>query len=62
MSPSTAPFVAGLQQARLPHPYRPEAEVVAAALASLQGGLDWPAVIAASKNAQRYYLGDNFAL
>ncbi|MBK1712370.1 L-glutamate gamma-semialdehyde dehydrogenase [Rubrivivax gelatinosus] len=30
---------------RLPFPYRPESEAVAAALASLQGGLDWDAVI-----------------
>ena len=31
--------------ARLPFPYRPESEVVAASLAALQGRLDWPAVI-----------------
>ena len=31
---------------RLPFPYRPEAEVVSAALATLQGRLDWPAVMA----------------
>ncbi len=30
---------------RLPFPYRPEAEVVAEAIAALQGRLDWPAVI-----------------
>ena len=35
--------------ARLPFPYRPELEVVAAALASLQGRLDWPAVIGAAR-------------
>jgi RHH-type proline utilization regulon transcriptional repressor/proline dehydrogenase/delta 1-pyrroline-5-carboxylate dehydrogenase len=31
--------------ARLPFPYRPEAEVVAAALAALQGRLDWAGVL-----------------
>ena len=36
------------QPARLPFPYRPEAEGVAAALAALQGSLDWPAVIKAA--------------
>jgi len=36
-------------QTRLPFPYRPEAEVVAAALALLQGRLDWPAVVAAAR-------------
>ena len=35
--------------ARLPFPYRPEAEVVAASLAVVQGGLDWPGVISAAK-------------
>ncbi len=35
--------------ARLPFPYRPEAEVVAAALAALQGRLDWPAVVDAAR-------------
>ncbi len=34
---------------RLPFPYRPEADVVAASLAALQGRLDWPAVVAAAK-------------
>ncbi|MDO9074997.1 MAG: L-glutamate gamma-semialdehyde dehydrogenase [Rubrivivax sp.] len=34
---------------RLPFPYRPEAEVVADALAALQGRLDWPAVIDAAR-------------
>ncbi len=34
---------------RLPFPYRPEAEVVAEALAALQGRLDWPAVIDAAR-------------
>ena len=38
-----------MNRARLPFPYRPEAEVVAAALAALQGRLDWPAVIAAAR-------------
>ena len=36
-------------QARLPFPYRAEAEAVAAALATLQGVLDWPAVVAAAR-------------
>jgi RHH-type transcriptional regulator, proline utilization regulon repressor / proline dehydrogenase / delta 1-pyrroline-5-carboxylate dehydrogenase len=34
---------------RLPFPYRPEAEVVAASLAVLQGRLDWPAVLSAAR-------------
>ncbi len=34
---------------RLPFPYRAEAEVVVAALASLQGRLDWAAVVAMAK-------------
>ena len=34
---------------RLPFPYRPEAEVIAEALAALQGRLDWPAVIDAAR-------------
>ncbi len=34
--------------ARLPFPYRSEADVVDASLAALQGRLDWPAVIAAA--------------
>ncbi len=38
MSPTSQP--------RLPFPYRPEAEVVAASLAALQGQLNWPAVVA----------------
>ena len=37
-----------MQTARLPSPYRPEAEIVAASLAALQGRLDWPAVIQAA--------------
>ena len=36
-------------QSRLPFPYRPEAEVVAAALATLDGRLDWSAVVAAAR-------------
>ncbi len=35
--------------ARLPFPYRPEAQAVAASLAVLQGQLDWPAVIASAR-------------
>jgi RHH-type proline utilization regulon transcriptional repressor/proline dehydrogenase/delta 1-pyrroline-5-carboxylate dehydrogenase len=35
-------------KARLPFPYRPEAEVIQASLAALQGQLDWPAVIQAA--------------
>jgi RHH-type transcriptional regulator, proline utilization regulon repressor / proline dehydrogenase / delta 1-pyrroline-5-carboxylate dehydrogenase len=34
---------------RLPFPYRPEPEVVAASLAVLQGRLDWPAVLAQAR-------------
>ena len=34
---------------RLPFPYRPEADAVAASLAALQGRLDWPAVIATAR-------------
>ncbi len=34
---------------RLPFPYRPEAEAVSAALAALQGRLDWAAVLAAAR-------------
>ena len=45
MPSSTAPFVAGPQQARLPYPYRPEVDVVQAALATLAGQLDWAHVI-----------------
>ncbi|HSQ73822.1 MAG TPA: bifunctional proline dehydrogenase/L-glutamate gamma-semialdehyde dehydrogenase, partial [Rubrivivax sp.] len=37
------------EQARLPFPYRPEGEVVAAALASLRGRLDWAAVVTAAR-------------
>jgi len=36
-------------RARLPFPYRAEAEVVAASLAALQGRLDWPAVVDAAR-------------
>ena len=38
-----------MNSARLPFPYRPELEVVAASLAALQGRLDWPAVIEAAR-------------
>jgi len=38
-----------VRTARLPLPYRPETEVIAASLASLQGRLDWPAVVAAAR-------------
>ena len=48
--PSSSPqFVAAPQQARLPYPYRPEADVVEAALATLQGQLDWAQVIRAGR-------------
>jgi RHH-type proline utilization regulon transcriptional repressor/proline dehydrogenase/delta 1-pyrroline-5-carboxylate dehydrogenase len=40
---STAPA------ARLPFPYRPEADVLAASLAALQGRLDWTAVLAQAR-------------
>jgi RHH-type proline utilization regulon transcriptional repressor/proline dehydrogenase/delta 1-pyrroline-5-carboxylate dehydrogenase len=38
-----------MSAARLPFPYRPEADVVAEALAALQGRLDWPAVLATAR-------------
>ena len=37
-----------MSPARLPFPYRPETDVVAAALAAVQSSLDWPAVLAAA--------------
>ena len=49
MSSSSLPFVAAPQQARLPYPYRPEVDVVEAALATLQGQLDWAQVIRAGR-------------
>jgi RHH-type proline utilization regulon transcriptional repressor/proline dehydrogenase/delta 1-pyrroline-5-carboxylate dehydrogenase len=49
MSPSSPLFVAAPQQARLPYPYRPEVDVVEAALATLQGQLDWAQVIRAGR-------------
>ena len=49
MSPSSLPFVAAPQQPRLPYPYRPEVDVVEAALATLQGQLDWAQVIRAGR-------------
>ena len=49
MTSSAPPFVAQPQQARLPNPYRPEVEVVEAALASLAGQLDWAQVIRAGR-------------
>jgi RHH-type transcriptional regulator, proline utilization regulon repressor / proline dehydrogenase / delta 1-pyrroline-5-carboxylate dehydrogenase len=45
MTPTPAPFSSPTPP-RLPFPYRAEADVVAAALAALQGQLDWPAVVA----------------
>jgi RHH-type transcriptional regulator, proline utilization regulon repressor / proline dehydrogenase / delta 1-pyrroline-5-carboxylate dehydrogenase len=45
MSASPSSFVAKPQQARLPYPYRPEVDVVEAALATLTGQLDWAQVI-----------------
>jgi RHH-type proline utilization regulon transcriptional repressor/proline dehydrogenase/delta 1-pyrroline-5-carboxylate dehydrogenase len=48
MRPHTSAFVAPLARARLPFPYRPEADGVSAALARL-GGLDWSAVIGAAR-------------
>jgi RHH-type proline utilization regulon transcriptional repressor/proline dehydrogenase/delta 1-pyrroline-5-carboxylate dehydrogenase len=44
MSAQTVPFDAPPARARLPFPYRPEAEGVSASLSRL-GGLDWPAVV-----------------
>ena len=49
MPSSRPPFVAAPQHARLPYPYRPEVEVVEAALATLQGQLDWAQVIRAGR-------------
>ena len=49
MSSSASPFVAKPQQARLPYPYRPEVDVVEAALATLTGQLDWAEVIRAGR-------------
>ena len=49
MSASTSSFVAKPQQARLPYPYRPEVDVVEAALATLTGELDWAQVIRAGR-------------
>ncbi|MDP1900238.1 MAG: L-glutamate gamma-semialdehyde dehydrogenase [Rubrivivax sp.] len=42
-------MTAALPLARLPFPYRPEPEVVAACLAVLRDRLDWPAVVAAAR-------------
>ena len=42
------PFIATPERARLPHPYRPEAQAVDAALARA-GALDWAAVIATAR-------------
>jgi len=49
MSASNSSFVAKPQQARLPYPYRPEVDVVEAALATLTGQLDWAQVIRAGR-------------
>ena len=38
-----------MNTARLPFPYRPEAEVVDASLRALHGRLDWPAVMAMAR-------------
>ena len=46
--------VAPPERARLPFAYRPEAEVIAAAMAALQGQLDWPALI---ETARPWVLG-----
>ena len=48
MNPPAPPFVAAPPRARLPLPYRPEAEAVGAALARV-GALDWPAVMTAAR-------------
>ncbi len=42
-------FTAPTPRARLPFPYRPEPDAVAASLAALQGRLDWPAVIESAR-------------
>ncbi|MEO5771085.1 MAG: bifunctional proline dehydrogenase/L-glutamate gamma-semialdehyde dehydrogenase, partial [Burkholderiaceae bacterium] len=44
MNPPTAAFSCPAERARLPYPYRPEAEAVDAALARV-GALDWPRVV-----------------
>ena len=49
MTATVMPAAAPPASARLPFPYRPEDEVVAASMAALQGRLDWPAVIAAAR-------------
>ena len=46
IAPPFAPFIPAPPRARLPLPYRAEAAVAQAALAAVQGGLDWPAVVA----------------
>ena len=38
-----------MSKPRLPFPYRPEPEVVAASLVALQGRLDWTAVLAQAR-------------
>ncbi len=48
VSAQTTPFDAPPARARLPFPYRPEADGVSASLARL-GGLDWPAVIGVAR-------------
>jgi RHH-type proline utilization regulon transcriptional repressor/proline dehydrogenase/delta 1-pyrroline-5-carboxylate dehydrogenase len=48
--PTTMPnFAPPAPRARLPFPYRPEAQALQAALQQLQGRLDWPAVVEAAR-------------
>ncbi len=42
------PFVLPTQRQRLPFPYQPEADALAAARARLGSTLKWPAVVAAA--------------
>ncbi|MBE0549103.1 MAG: proline dehydrogenase family protein, partial [Rubrivivax sp.] len=46
---TAAPSTPHPDRARLPFPYRPETEAVAAALDALRGRLDWPAVVVAAR-------------
>jgi len=46
---TTHPFTAPPPRARLPFPYRPEAEVVQSLAAQAAAGLDWPAVVAVAR-------------
>jgi RHH-type proline utilization regulon transcriptional repressor/proline dehydrogenase/delta 1-pyrroline-5-carboxylate dehydrogenase len=49
LPPSVSWSPTDMPTARLPYPYRPELDVVAASLGELQGRLGWPAVIEAAR-------------